>query len=151
MVAYSFKKRFVTPIRVGLGLPVRDEDQDHDGATILLPKRQTIRAVGKRRHALPGEAVQLYTGMRTQICRMIGVARCKEVRDIVLTFREPCTVAIGSASLQQRHAYYFGDELNEFARRDGFAGWPDMVAFWRSEHGHAEIFFGVLVEWEPIT
>lgn len=45
MVAYSYKRRFVTPIRVGLG---------------LLPKRQTIRAHGLRRHARAGEELQHY-------------------------------------------------------------------------------------------
>ncbi|MEJ0016825.1 MAG: ASCH domain-containing protein [Acetobacteraceae bacterium] len=46
MVAYSFKRDFAAPILAGI-------------------KRQTIRA-DRRRHARPGEVLQLYTGMRTK-------------------------------------------------------------------------------------
>jgi len=51
MVAYSFKKVFVRQIETGR-------------------KRQTIRA-DRKRHARPGEPVQIYTGMRTRHCRKI--------------------------------------------------------------------------------
>ena len=54
MVAYSLKPRFIPPILSGA-------------------KRQTIRAISRRRHAIPGETLQLYTGMRTKQCRLIGV------------------------------------------------------------------------------
>jgi hypothetical protein len=46
MVAYSFAPQFIDTIRSGT-------------------KCQTIRPIGKRRHARTGEPVQLYTGMRT--------------------------------------------------------------------------------------
>lgn len=52
MVAYSFQKRFVEPIRSGR-------------------KRQTIRA-DRKRHARPGEVLQLYSGMRTN-----AIATCR--------------------------------------------------------------------------
>ena len=48
MVAYSFKRRFREPILAG-------------------SKQQTIRA-DRKRHARRGEALQLYTGMRTTQC-----------------------------------------------------------------------------------
>lgn len=52
MAAYNFQKRFATLIESG--------DKNH-----------TIRRIGKRRHASPGEAIQLYTGMRTKFCRKL--------------------------------------------------------------------------------
>src|SRR5579859_6979563 len=82
MVAYSFRPRFVAAIKIGLGLPVQIEDRDPESTTMLLPKRQTIRAVGDKRHAQPGEKIQLYTGMRTKHCRKIGEAVCVSVQAI---------------------------------------------------------------------
>jgi hypothetical protein len=61
MVAYSYKARFVAPIRVGLDLPTLAEHLEMGGyhpGQIIRPKRQTIRAKGKRRHARPGETLQ---------------------------------------------------------------------------------------------
>ena len=49
MVAYSFNSRFEVAIREGW-------------------KTQTIRA-GRKRHARPGEMLQLFCGMRTAHCR----------------------------------------------------------------------------------
>lgn len=80
MVAYSFKKRFVDPIRVGLSSVSLSFD--------CQPKRQTIRSIGKRRHARPGETLQLYTAMRTKQCRKIGDARCMGVEGVLLKWSE---------------------------------------------------------------
>ena len=51
MVAYNFKPQFVPLIETGA-------------------KQQTIRSPRKR-HTQPGEAMQLYTGMRTKACRKL--------------------------------------------------------------------------------
>lgn len=52
MVAYNFQSQFVEAIRNG-------------------SKSHTIRRNGKRRHARPGESLQLYSGMRTKACKKI--------------------------------------------------------------------------------
>lgn len=137
MVAYSYKRRFVTPIRVGLGLPIRPEDQDHDAATLLLPKRQTIRAHGLRRHARAGEELQHYCGMRQPGCFLIGRSICASVSDISIMVRK--------ASL--RINLVDPVQLDDFAQADGFASAEDMHEFWRVEHGLGK-FEGVLVRWE---
>lgn len=148
MVAYSFKKQFVDPIKVGLGL-----DPIESPPEFVKPKRQTIRTIGKRRHARPGEVVQLYYGMRTKQCMSIGVGRCTEARDIVLTFGKLSGVSIGGTHMpdgtQQRQECYLGDGLDEFAQKDGFGCWKEMVEFWNENHGLDE-FNGKLIEWEPI-
>lgn len=137
MVAYSFNKRFIEPILVGLG-----EKRLHDVA----PKRQTIRAVGKRRHARPGETIQLYTGMRTKQCRKIGEARCVENIPVRITVPKygavPLNIQIGEDA-----SFYV---TNDFANYDGFESESDMHAFWRKEHGPGD-FFGVLIKWERIN
>jgi hypothetical protein len=149
VVAYSFKTRFYAPIKVGLGAPI----EPILGLAIpcglpILPKRQTIRPVGKRRHARPGETLQLYTGMRTKQCKSIGVAKCTEVHPIEIRFDDVVFWVILPAS-STRAARIKGDKLEEFARADGFADSADMAAFWRAEHGSG-IFKGVLIRWEPI-
>jgi hypothetical protein len=155
MVAYSFKERFVEPIQVGLGiLPVTPkliDDPKHGYAIVpaVPPKLQTIRAVGRRRHVRPGEVIQLYYGMRTKQCRSIGVGRCTSVLPIKIEFvkapPEPGSVIYIAGRPQVR-----GGDLDDFARRDGFADWSDMKDFWRKEHG-AQPFCGLLIEWEKIT
>lgn len=125
MVAYSFKARFAPPIQAGT-------------------KRQTIRA-DRKRHARPGEEVQLYTGMRTRSCRLVGRATCTAVRRV--------RIEIGEVSLVQVDGVHIYD-LDAFARSDGFEGWADMVAFWRSEHPTSDAdrlsFSGVMIEWAEL-
>ncbi|MBR0693603.1 hypothetical protein [Bradyrhizobium lablabi] len=119
MVAYSFRRRFVDPIRSGA-------------------KRQTIRAVGKRRHARPGETVQLYSGMRTKQCIKIGDARCIYV--------QPMWIGVRNDSFSLRDIVIDADA---FARADGFTSISDMHAFWLREHGVGN-FEMLLIKWEPL-
>ncbi len=147
MVAYSFKRRFVDPIRVGLG---QNYHIDMMKPPIPSPKRQTIRAVGKRRHAWPGEILQLYSGMRTKQCFSIGVARCVFAEGIRISV-ESGLVEIGAGTIEQRELRF--GELEAFARADGFLDWSEMQEFWRAEHGELTRlgpFVGVLIQWEPL-
>ena len=41
--------------------------------------------------------------------------------------------------------------LDEFARRDGFADWLDLAAFWVAEHPGVDLFEGVLIRWQPLV
>ncbi len=124
MVAYSFQPRFVGPIIEGT-------------------KAQTIRAVGRRRHAQPGDQLQLYTGMRTRRCRLIGRATC--------TSLWPISISLAANSIA------LGDEpvldLDSFARQDGFAGWRSMRLFWQDTHGKAlaEPWHGFVVSWADLV
>jgi len=138
MVAYSFKRRFVNPIRVGLSRVSLSFD--------CPPKRQTIRGIGKRRHARPGEIVQLYYAMRTRQCEKIGEARCTDVQNILIF------VAADRIIIGDNPAICIPAGLDTFAKSDGFADWYDMREFWREEHGDLTRlgpFVGVLIEWEP--
>lgn len=136
MVAYSFKQRFVQPIRVGLSRVSLSFD--------CPPKRQTIRAVGKRRHARPGETLQLYTAMRTKQCMKIGDARCTSVSNVKMIIQtRRFSISVGGIP-------YVNAAREEFARMDGFSCVEDMHQFWIANHPGIEHFEGVLVRWEPL-
>jgi hypothetical protein len=140
MVAYSFKPRFIDPIRVGLGEAVPN-------SIGVRPKRQTIRA-DRKRHARVGEELQLYRGMRTKHCYLIGRARCIDVQPIEIHFRN------------RRHSDWLRwakydkldrpNQLDQFAALDGFHDWQALREFWRVEHPGIEDFAGVLILWEPL-
>jgi hypothetical protein len=152
MVAYSYKGRFVAPIRVGLGLPVLDLHYELGGylpGQPIRPKRQTIRANGRRRHARAGEALQLYYGMRTTKCFKIGDASCSAVSKIRLFVHDERILV---NQLSRLIEYRKPSELDMFARDDGFDDWAGMRAFWLEEHDgkHLGPFVGVLIQWEPL-
>ncbi|RUW41500.1 ASCH domain-containing protein [Mesorhizobium sp. M2A.F.Ca.ET.015.02.1.1] len=141
MVAYSFKPMFGPQVRG-------------------LIKRQTVRA-DRKRHARPGEAVQLYQGMRTRHCVKL-VERdpiCTRVRSIEIAVSDLMPGAIVSIAIEgiplQR------EEIEAFCRADGFApsyvrdfglhgktARENMGLFWLQHHGVGR-FDGVLIEWEP--
>jgi hypothetical protein len=129
MVAYSFKHRFVDPIRRGL-------DSAYPDQRGVRPKRQTIRA-DRKRHARPGEIIQLYHGMRTKHCFLIGQARCVSIF--------PIRLSVGTSSIVMNNRVVTGD----FARADGFDGAVDMLEFWKNEHGIGH-WSGVIIKWEPL-
>lgn len=139
MVAYSFKQRFVQPIRVGLSHVALSFD--------CPPKRQTIRAIGKRRHARPRETLQLYYAQRSPQCEKIGDARCVSVEPIRISVQ-----GSGQIILKEQGRILDGEHLDAFAQSDGFDDWYDMREFWREEHGGKRIgpFVGVLIRWEPL-
>lgn len=151
MVAYSFKKRFVPAVLLGL--------KPSPGADTVRPKRQTIRAgsvsgggtastTNGKRHARPGEVVQLYTAMRTKQCRKLGEARCVSVQPITLWLGGDgaVTVQLGGKLLGLR-------QTRQFVRDDGFETPQDMVEFWQQENGADKFgakWHGVLITWEPL-
>ncbi|MFO6448822.1 hypothetical protein ACLBKU_16935 [Erythrobacter sp. NE805] len=137
MVAYSFAPQFIAPI-------------------VARTKLQTVRA-NRRRHARPGELIQLYTGMRTKHCRKIVdddpvCIRLWEIRIAV------------DASARRRIAAMTLDgivlcepEMEAFAQRDGFVADAEYSAlrrmgeFWLKAHAHLGsqfLFEGVCVRWE---
>lgn len=132
MVAYSFKKQFGPPILAGT-------------------KAQTIRA-DRKRHARPGEFVQLFTGMRTRQCRRLGESRCVEVLPVRMVFSKR-----GAAELMQVGERYLvtSSQMDAFARADGFADLEAMARFWWAEHppegGNVLTFEGILIRWQPLV
>lgn len=130
MVAYSFQKRFAPPILDGT-------------------KVHTIRAE-RRRHARPGEAMQLYTGMRTKVCKLILTPVCEAAVPVHMVFCRR-----GGAEIRIGGRLMAAVLLDAFARADGFADLADMVGFWWAAHpledGVTLTFQGVLLRWKPVA
>ncbi len=127
MVAYSFNRRFIEPIRQG-------------------QKTQTIRSYSEARQPRPGQLLQLYTGMRTKHCRRIlPDVPCLTVMKVQIEFafdQEWVIDKITTDGIRVR-------DLDDFAIRDGFTDRYDMSAFWRAHHPEATAtgFDGILIEW----
>jgi len=150
MVAYSFAPQFRDPVA-------------------QLIKRQTVRGPRKR-HARPGEPVQLYTAMRTMHCRKL-VDRdptCVSVEPIEISTSELLDEGIASIAIAGRPLGK--DEIEAFAAADGFdpgvfGAWqfsgrsldmrPATARYWMGwwwmrTHGLGR-FAGVLIKWEPFA
>jgi uncharacterized protein YqfB (UPF0267 family) len=124
MVAYSFKQAFVAPI-------------------LNRSKAQTIRS-DRKRHARPGETMQLYTAMRTKQCRLIGTATCRSI--------QPLRIEVENAVIgfQSGRTLTTIQELDDFARTDGFPDWIRMRLFWQANHPGTPVFSGVLIRWTDL-
>ena len=122
MVAYNFKAQFELPIRTGR-------------------KCGTIRAIGRRRHARPGEMLQLYTGLRTKNVRLVARTQCLSTHLIGMRFSAPKIIVRGVGLIA---------DLVGFAQGDGFTDFEDMARFWRDVHG-VQSFRGLWIRWAAET
>ena len=128
MVAYSFQARFAGSVAAGA-------------------KTQTIRRHRRppARHARVGESIALWTGLRTKEARLIGHASCAGLYPISLRFGlgTVAHVRIGAKQLM-------GEQLDDFARQDGFQNGRDMSAWFGETYGSLS-FDGVLVMWSGLV
>lgn len=127
MVAYNFKPQFAPLIASG-------------------QKCQTIRAWGKRRHARPGDLLQLYTGQRTRSCRKLLNACCTEAIPIAMHPHKMGAVVTG-ISIYLGHAEFALDaaSVDALAKADGFESSDEFLDFFRDRLP----FEGVLIQWQP--
>ncbi len=121
MVAFSFQKRFVAPILSG-------------------QKAQTIRRT-LRRGTRPGCELQIYTGMRTKYCRLIGRATAVSVVPIWMHF--DCDVVFFPGVPDSSTP----ETPDQFARDDGFKDWLELKKFWAKQHPDVVTFDGWLIAW----
>ncbi|WP_027367387.1 hypothetical protein [Desulfocurvibacter africanus] len=122
MVAYSFKSRFSEAVESGR-------------------KRQTIRALGKRRHARQGEAVQLYTGMRTRYCRKLVTPDPVCVSSLPIYMDQDMDGRLVVVLAGSRV-----DDLEGLAKADGFHDAVEFREFF--ERNHELPFEGRLIRWK---
>lgn len=132
MVAYSFNRRFVGPIRIG--------DKTH-----------TLRNA-RRRHAKVGETLQLYAGMRTKHCEPIATATCDRFRGIYLKFSIYQSFDVFDVMEREPGVWRRVGKLrpigdaDAFARSDGFTDIDDMGRWWLETHGVTS-WEGFLIGW----
>lgn len=133
MVAYSFKQQFEALIASG-------------------EKRQTVRGF-RARHARPGEALQLFCGMRTRSCfKIIPDPICTRLRHVNIAIGDPMrpvpVIELDGIILNP-------EEAERFAEADGFRATASIPAtamlnaFWTLHHPDVWHFSGVVIEWEP--
>jgi hypothetical protein len=158
MTAYSFQKRFVSHVQAGL----------EPGTWLPGMKRHTMRLPrkGKPGHARIDGPMELYTGMRTKHCRLIGRGRCiakigvqlvwqggalrlrpvnSNCSDAVFDLAPPILVTLLGASLE-------GPAMDEFARADGFADAADLARFWQVPDDEYGVYLdAVILAWAPVS
>lgn len=161
MVAYSFQKRFASHVIAGL----------EPGPWLPGMKRHTLRMPreGRSRHARPEQPVQLYTAMRTKHCRLLGRGVCRAAFHVQLLWdcgelsirRTPGAAAPRSyvaqlAPIVQRildepaGKHFLGDDMDEFARTDGFADREEMGRFFEVPDDSETLWLPlVLIAWAP--
>jgi hypothetical protein len=127
MVAYNFKPQFAPLIASG-------------------QKCQTIRTLGKRRHARAGDTLQLYTGQRTRSCRKLLDTVCTEAIPIAMHPHKMDEVVTG-LSIYLGHAECALDAASvaALAKADGFESISEFVDFLRERLP----FEGMLIQWRP--
>lgn len=121
MVAYNFQREFASKVE-------------------SLEKRQTVRPRGRRRHARPGDALQLYTGQRTRSCRKLLEAVCKAAADVIID-RDGNALPLIHIAGQKLDAL----EAYAFARADGFTSAEAMTQWFEQQHGLP--VDGVCIQW----
>jgi hypothetical protein len=131
MVAYSFAPQFINAIRSGT-------------------KCQTIRPIGKRRHARTGEPVQLYTGMRTATCSKIvetdPICTGSHKIEIEIVQAKPTTQNIAHEITEILIDGQAVDE-SDIAWADGFDDVAEMAQWFGNQYG-VGTFVGVMITWE---
>lgn len=101
-------------------------------------KKQTIRRERKR-PIKPGDALQLYQGLRTKNCKLIGVAVCTQIQKIKI---DRFKVTVNETSLTL-------NEMDELAKKDGFTCYGNLLNFFSYLHGLP--FEGVIIHWDNLT
>ena len=120
MPAFNFKHRFEKQIVSG-------------------SKKQTIRNKRKDgRDCKVGDLCFLFVGMRTRLCRRIGVKRCISRATIFINVHGTIFVDGKMVEIFERH---------DFAKADGFTCWEEFMEFFKTTHGLP--FHGFLFVWEP--
>lgn len=99
-------------------------------------KTQTIRDDTKIR---PGDALQLYKGMRKKGCILLREAVCKAV--VLVSLKEH------AAFDHHRGLWLTGIGLEEFAQADGFPCYADMWVFFKGRANALGEYRGKLIKW----
>jgi hypothetical protein len=104
-------------------------------------KRQTIRANRKDgKRPQPGDVAALYTGLRTR--------NTQHLRDGVVTNCRAVRIScMGHGELIIDGDVVPGEARTTFAIADGFADWPAMLDFFKTQYG-VHTFDGFCVEWQ---
>lgn len=115
MPLYNFQKRFADNVESG-------------------KKLQTIRR-RRKRLTVAGEMLHLYTGLRSKFSRLLRRAKCTRVLPIEIYATPVEVVSRQFVQVKVGPEWISSEELDDFARADGFIDADDFYAFWRDVHG----------------
>lgn len=149
MIAYGFRSFLVEPIEAGT--------KTHTLRVSRKNPHEKRKHVGG--HALQGEQVQLYTGMRTPACRLIGRATCARTIRITVELVHSWVDLYETPGKKPRRLNCWDplpDELGDFARADGFKDWSEFWTYWdkhvpANDGGDIRLFDGWLIEWGALS
>lgn len=117
MVAFNFQSDFATPIE-------------------SLQKIQTVRS---KQRAFAGDVLQLYIGHRTKSCR-----RLFPEKTVVCVVSDYCHLASGEITFGDKSLH--PENLDDFARLDGFGDYDEMMAWFQNRYGLSD-FVGWVHRW----
>ncbi|MBN2752592.1 MAG: hypothetical protein JXQ84_07775 [Rhodospirillaceae bacterium] len=136
MPALNFKKRYAELVETG-------------------EKQQSIRPLRRdgRPHCKIGDALKLYTGMRTNSCTLLGEGRVKSIAPVKIY-----STHMELSGQRLPNALYSRDQLeptdNEFAQADGFSDFMEMSCWFSGQYGLPNCdgtpFEGVVIAWELV-
>lgn len=116
-------------------------------AGLASPKRQHIfKPKPGETTTRPGDAVHLYTGLKTEVPRRLGQVVCKEAEP--LTILEDGRLQMNSPTHMQYLAKFGGKNehtKDAIAEDEGFGDWRSLVRWIETEHGLP--FTGLLITW----
>jgi len=122
---FNFRKQFVPAVEAGV-------------------KLQTIRGYRKDgRVPQPGDELHLFTGMRTNTCRKLGIRQATSCLRVYMDFETP----------SERIVVIDGERLgileaDEFARADGFDNAKQMIEWFATTYKETDSFSGFCVRWD---
>lgn len=103
---------------------------------------EKYRTIRRKPHGKVGDRAQLYTGQRTKACRKLVQP------DPVITGITPVTLT--PTALYVKHVLVARACADTFARRDGFADYDAMMAWFSKRYGPGK-FSGYLHVWSPVA
>lgn len=128
MVALNFIKQFADDVESG-------------------EKTQTIRKQGKRAAPEVGSTIQLYTGMRTKQCRLLGSGRVLRCQPIII--RPWVNELLLHDWASDRWVIFDSDKsLSKFSSKDGFESISAFFEYFKKVADNDRSFRGNLIEWE---
>ena len=110
-------------------------------------KLQTIRQNRKDgRVPKPGDALYLWTGLRTASARKLGERKCVECFPVYFDLDD-----IGSCIVVSNGIRLHVGEANSFAKLDGFDSATQMLEWFRATYAPASSFAGFCVRWRSVA
>ncbi len=109
-------------------------------------KRQTIRKRGKQAPPTVGDALMLFTGLRTSSSRRLRAATATSVESITITCSTRQVFIARPSNGQLAYFALAAEEIEQLAREDGFYNADEFFRFFHDVHDGG--LCGYLLKWD---